>query len=421
MKNRIEDRIFNLHPKCKVIYGAKRAAIYNLKNGNVYSLNEEGSKIIRIFCNEEIDFNNKIGFDYLLKLQELELGSFGKYKLKKEQKDKINIVSKPKLKFLWLEVTSRCNLRCIHCYANGNNATDQNDLSTDDWKNIISEASKLGCKSLQFIGGEPFLRKDIFDLIEFAKIKKYLYIGVFTNATLLNKEKIKVLSDFNVNLKVSLYSHKPTVHDRITQADGSFLRTLKAIRMITKHNIKIEIAIIIMKHNQNSIKGLRALLKRLDIKFRTPDIIRPAGRGSNKVLSSINTKIKKLRILEKPDFIAEKGFFSYSKIWNSCWFGKLAITSSGDVIPCTFARNQIVGNIRNRNLSQILISNELNRLWKITKDKIDVCRDCEYRYACKDCRPLSYDTFSNLYAKSPRCTYNPYKGVWQKSCINETI
>ncbi|MCK5161735.1 MAG: radical SAM protein [Candidatus Aureabacteria bacterium] len=418
MKKTTEHKSFNLYPRCQIVYGAKRAAIYNFESGNVYSINKEGSGIIKEFCNRKINLNNKnnkTAIDFLLKLQKLGLGDFGKEKIKKEKKSKISIAPKPELKFLWIEPTSSCNLRCIHCYADSNNIIDKKELSTDDCKNIILEASKLGCKSLQFIGGEPFLREDIFDLIKFARIKKYSYVGIFTNATLLDKKKIKMLSDFNVDLKVSLYSHKPSIHDRITQVNGSFSKTLRAIKLITKYNIGVEIAIIIMKHNQNNIRGLRTFLKQLNIKFRMPDIIRPTGRGIDKLLFPTNTNIKELRILKRPDFMAMEEFFSYSNVWNSCWFGKLAITSSGNVIPCIFARSQIVGNIRNKNLAQILASNKLSKLWRITKDKLNVCRDCEYRYACKDCRPLSYSTFGNLYAKSPRCTYNPYKGVWQKN------
>jgi radical SAM protein with 4Fe4S-binding SPASM domain len=407
------ERFFTLNPKCRIIYGFIRSAIYNFDNGNVYSVNKEGSEIVKKFTNKKTVFSDKIALNFLLKLEKLGLGSFDRYARIKYDGQEIDLKSKPCLGFLWLEITSRCNLRCVHCYA-GNEINKRDALTTNDWQKIISDARDLGCKSLQFIGGEPFLRDDIFDLINFAKRKKYLSIGIFTNATLLDKAKIKLLSDLKAYLKISLYSHDPVIHDRITKVNGSFSKTLNAIKIAAKYNVDIQIATIIMRQNQNSIERFRKLLKNINVEYRIPDVIRPTGRGVNKKLVPTNKNVKEMQILKKPNFIAKNSFYAHSRIWNNCWYGKLAIMNSGSVIPCIFARNQIIGNIQNKNLFQILNSRKLYKLWRITKDKVDFCRSCEYRYACKDCRPLSHDTYNDLYAKSPRCTYNPFEGKWEK-------
>lgn len=73
------------------------------------------------------------------------------------------------------------------------------------------------------------------------------------------------------------------------------------------------------------------------------------------------------------------------------YLGKIAITATGKVMPCIFARSHMVTNIEG-GLEEAVNNKELQGLWKITKDRIETCRDCEYRYTCIDCRPLAEDT-----------------------------
>ena len=150
----------------------------------------------------------------------------------------------------------------------------------------------------------------------------------------------------------------------------------------------------------------------LNVDHRAPDAIRPVGRGSDTknwpqsyILKTIQTE---------PNFTVNRKIIMKNRLWNSCWFGKIAITADGSVLPCVFARDQIAGNVKNEELSKI-IDNGMLEFWKLTKDQIYVCRDCEYRFLCYDCRPLAYGLTGDLYAKYPKCTYNPYSGTWGRS------
>ena len=105
-------------------------------------------------------------------------------------------------------------------------------------------------------------------------------------------------------------------------------------------------------------------------------------------------------LLTKPNFRADRNSFTRNKHWNSCWAGKITVSATGDVIPCIFARNHVVSNIVS-GLEDAIYNDNLQTLWKITKDSVATCKDCEYRYGCSDCRPLSEDTYGNLYAKNP--------------------
>ena len=76
-----------------------------------------------------------------------------------------------------------------------------------------------------------------------------------------------------------------------------------------------------------------------------------------------------------------------------------------------FSRGETIGNIKTSSIEE-LKKNTLKK-WIITKDFIHICKDCEYRYCCHDCRPLAMGVENSLFSKNPRCCYDPYKGEWQ--------
>ena len=120
-------------------------------------------------------------------------------------------------------------------------------------------------------------------------------------------------------------------------------------------------------------------------------------------------------IQTSPTFTIDPEGFAKKQHWNSCWYGKAGVTSSGDVLPCLFARDHVAGNIHETNLTDIITGKKMQQYWSLTYDRIEPCRQCEYRYVCEDCRPWAYGFTGNLYAKTPRCTYNPLTGRWGKA------
>ena len=86
------------------------------------------------------------------------------------------------LDFLWVELTSRCNLQCVHCYAESSPNPEKRDvLVAEDYFIILDSAASLGCRKVQFIGGEPTLVKELPDLIIHAKKRGFEFVEVFTN------------------------------------------------------------------------------------------------------------------------------------------------------------------------------------------------------------------------------------------------
>ena len=96
------------------------------------------------------------------------------------------------LDFLWLELTNRCNLRCVHCYSDSHPGSGHRDvLTTQDYENTIRQAFELGCRRLQFIGGEPQLHRDFLPLLKTAMDTGFAFVEVFSNLTMLPDDTVR--------------------------------------------------------------------------------------------------------------------------------------------------------------------------------------------------------------------------------------
>lgn len=410
----ILNQYFFLPQDKELVNGAKNSLILDFHTGGIYRINEFASRIIEL---------GEKGFRVLEAAKELELepsdiSSFvkslsdqGLIQLSPCPKPNISKVDKKisaQLDFLWIETTSRCNLHCLHCYADAE-PTQVPDLSTEEIKRLIDEAADIGCKKIQFTGGECTLRGDLKDLIEYARLRKFEFIEIFTNGTLLTEPMIKYFAYSGINVAMSVYSYRPETHDFITGVKGSFEKTLNSLKFLLAYDVPTRCATTAMKQNEDELDETSYYLQHLGVQSRFPDPVRPTGRGCG--MEKWPQKYGLKTIKTAPNFVANKEFYERSISQNSCWFGKVAITNEGDILPCVFARDQIAGNIKDQSLKSI-VENNIFKFWNLTVDKIETCKDCEYRYLCHDCRPWAYGFTGNLYAKSPRCTYDPYTGEW---------
>lgn len=289
------------------------------------------------------------------------------------------------------------------------------------WCELIDEARLLDCKRCQFIGGEPFLYKGennegVLDLAKYARNRGYEFIEIFTNATLIRNEHIHIIKELDLNLAVSLYSNKPEIHDSITRTQGSHQKTMRSLQRLREADIPTRVATILMRQNQETVRATSELIMNMGFETRSPDVLRPKGRGDNKEIQPDDEYLVEYGFMLEPDFRADLDILIRYSSGHSCLLGKLTITETGIVLPCIFSRSQALGSVRQNSLQKVLESDKLQSIWKTTKDDVLVCRDCEYRYVCFDCRPLSEGAAEGnahyLHAPYPRCTYNPYTGEW---------
>lgn len=112
----------------------------------------------------------------------------------------------------------------------------------------------------------------------------------------------------------------------------------------------------------------------------------------------------------KPFFVFNQSFFIEGHSCNTCLNRKVSIDKDGNIGNCPLMPHTF-GNIMNTSLQEVVSRPDFQRLWNITKDQVEVCKDCEYRYFCTDCRHFVKDR-NNLLSQPSKCNYNPYIAKW---------
>ncbi|MCE5286853.1 MAG: radical SAM protein [Pelosinus sp.] len=407
---------FRLHNHCRLVEGFRRGAIYDLATGKVLSINQGAVRLLQECHSGSLEQVLNISLPenqpYVNFLQELIVKKVGSvYLLEPDSLTAVQAPTEPKLDFLWLEITANCNNTCLHCYAASGPCAHEDKVPKERWLKAISEGKSAGASAIQLIGGEPLLYAHWRDLVLKACEEGYEYIEIFTNATLITDADIEFFQINGVRLATTIYADNAEVHDKVTLHPGSFQKTMTNIKKILANNIPLRIASIIMKANEDQAENIMKLCSELGVEVNPPDVVRPTGRGDDQEI--LPEKYTKPPV--KPPFYTSQENFSRAHYFHSCLAGKIAITATGEVIPCIFARNQSLGNILTNTLAEILAGEKLTTCWHTTKDQVEKCRDCEYRYACSDCRPLAQgsDPDKRWLACSAGCLYNPYTGIWE--------
>ena len=422
-----------------LVKGPVNTALYDLGRGKVYSINPLMADVIEGWLDKDHSYKSppirrdtlKVLRSYLARHPALG-GLFDNRSNKGYSREGVQTLSYQSgpvgLDYVWLELTKSCNLFCAHCYEGAGadhphpahtigRPASGGPISLKQWKDIITEGAQLGAKKVQFTGGEPTLYPGLSELIEYARSCRYRDIEVFTNATRLEESLLRQWASSGVRVGVSFYSCDPRTHDTITRSTGSFRQTVQGIRTILAHNIPVRVAIVLMRDNMSHLTDTVEFLKGLGLKAGDIewDYVRPTGRGEVEVTTmgeDMRREVTPFKpsSLEEGQGACDKGFAR-----GTCWKGKIAISSEGDVYPCIFARQMSIGKYPEMRLEEIIEGQALQRLWQITLEEVETCRDCELRYGCFDCRALAQTTTGDLLSKNPHCRYNPYTGLMERN------
>lgn len=237
-------------------------------------------------------------------------------------------VEQPQLHHLWLELTRKCNLQCVHCYANsGPNLPISDGLETKDWMMLLESAREQGCSSVQFIGGEPLLHPDLITLLHRARSLQYDDIEVFTNATRVTSEWAKVFAELNVKVALSFYSTDEDEHEAITSVPGSYSRTVRGIDIALASKVQVRVGIIQVSQSDEEIERAKKLLTSRGVSEVRVDRVRGVGRADQAITFSSPKQ-------------------QLTELCGACSDGKLCVTSNGDSFPCIMARAWPLGDAR---------------------------------------------------------------------------
>jgi len=155
----------------------------------------------------------------------------------------------PQLTNIHIEITSKCNERCVHCYIPHENKV--NYIEPNLFYSILEQSRKMNSLHVTLSGGEPMMHGNFIDFL--GKSNEYNFsVNVLSNLTLLNEAIIEEMKKNHLlSVQTSLYSMDSLIHDSITQVKGSYEKTLNSILKLKKNDIPLQISCPIIKQNFN--------------------------------------------------------------------------------------------------------------------------------------------------------------------------
>lgn len=170
-----------------------------------------------------------------------------------------------------IELTSRCNLACVHCFINHPADDPQalaNELTTAEWKNILDQIADEGCLWLLLTGGEPFIRPDFLDIYDHAKQKGFI-LTLFTNGTALTPRIADHLAECPPHeMEISLYSLNRETYEQITRVPGSFDQCMRGIDLLLQRKLPLTLKTPVLTLNQSDIPKIQRYADGLGLDFR---------------------------------------------------------------------------------------------------------------------------------------------------------
>jgi radical SAM protein with 4Fe4S-binding SPASM domain len=296
-----------------------------------------------------------------------------------------------------LDLTYRCNERCVHCYLDHD---DHGEMTTSEIKHLLDEMADAGVFILTLSGGEIFLRKDFFDLLEHARCLMFC-VKLKTNAVLIRENEAARLRDLGVeSVQISIYSHRPEVHDAITLIPGSLKRSVNAIRFLKSQGLKVIIANVLMTQNRQDYPGVRALAAELGVECTLDPTITPMMDGNRSVLDLAVDQGTLRQVFRDADLVGDVDEFcaipakpGESELDSApCSAGHTAcyVSPYGDVFPCVQFPLP-TGNVRQQRFVDIWRhSDQMNEVRSIRLKDLTTCTSCTHVGTCTRCPGLAY-------------------------------
>jgi AdoMet-dependent heme synthase len=296
-----------------------------------------------------------------------------------------------------LDITYRCNERCVHCYLDHH---DHGEMTTPEILRLIDEMADAGVLTLTLSGGEIFLRKDLFEIVEHARRLTFC-VKLKTNALLIGAREAARLRDLAVQeIQVSIYSHRPEVHDSITLVPGSLKRSLSAIRFLKAQDLKVVMANVLMRQNMSDYAAVKDLAEEIGVEFTLDPTITPMMDGNRSILS-LGADADTLRdvfrdsgvVGDVDEFCAipsDTGEANLDSRPCSAGHTTCYVSPYGDVFPCVQFPLP-TGNVRRERFVDIWRhSSQMNEVRSIRLKDLPTCSSCSHAGACTRCPGLAY-------------------------------
>lgn len=343
--------------------------------------------------------------------------------------------------------TQRCNLKCVHCYAQSEDRDYAGEMSTEEAKVMIDDLAEFGAPVLLFSGGEPTIRKDLVELMKYAK-SKGMRVVISTNGTLITEEKAKQYAEVGLSYVGVSLDGGPETHDKFRGLPGSFDKAIAGIRNAKAAGIKVGLRMTINKRNWRDINELFDIMEAEDIPRACFYHLVYTGRGSELMKEDLDheeTRQAVRLIMDRTKAMFDKGLspeiltvdnhadgpYVYMELlkedperaeevlqllqWNqgnSSGNGIACVSWNGEVYPDQFWRHFSMGNVRERPFSEIWTDvsgdTEQSELMAKLKDKRPHvkgrCAECTWLSICGgNFRVRAEAATGDLWEPDPAC------------------
>lgn len=308
-----------------------------------------------------------------------------------------------------LELTYRCNFRCVHCY-NPTHGGGRSEMTTEEWERTLDQLADLGCYLLIFTGGELFVRKDAVQILQAACDKGFTF-RLNTNGSLIDEKMLEQLDQmrpFLQSVDISFYGADPEVHDALAQQQGSFAATLRAVRLLREARIDQVAKFVTLRDNFQGIDLFEKNMREMGVPHivSTGSLIPRTNRDRSPLVQLTTDKQYETLLATH---IGPKG----DEDPGACRPGHVrgAITPDGFVSPCEWLTDFKLGNLREQTLSEIWYGPKFQEFRNIFEQESE-CTSCGLRPGCDRCPAHSYLETGNLLHCAPNQRH--YAEIHQK-------
>ena len=339
-------------------------------------------------------------------------------------------------------MTRRCNLKCVHCYARAVKEEGKDEISTEQAKQIIDDLAQYGAPVMLFSGGEPLVRQDLTELAHYA-VGKGMRAVISTNGTLITKDKARELKDVGLSYVGISLDGGEEVHDRFRGVSGAFKKALQGVENCQAEGLKVGLRFTINKRNAAEIPKIFQILNDMEIPRVCFYHLVYSGRGSElikedlghqetrQVVDLIMNETRKLFDAGKPKEVLTvdnhaDGPYVYLRLLkenprraeevyellqfnegNNSGRGIGCISWDGSVHADQFWRNHTFGNVLEKPFSRIWDDPDIELLAKLKNKKAHVkgrCASCRFLNVCAgNFRARAEAYYGDIWAPDPAC------------------
>jgi len=320
-------------------------------------------------------------------------------------------------------LTQRCNLRCPHCYMEAGKKAER-ELTTEECLGLLGEMHELGTEMVILTGGEPLLRRDIYELATAAS-ERGLWVVMGTNGVLLTDRVAQKMLECGVKgVAVSLDSIDPAKHDSFRGGPNAWKHSVRALEVAKANGLEVLVQTTVMEMNRDEIPQLIEFTREKGAWSFNLYFLVQTGRGQQmNDLSAAETESMLEELVDaqesyRPMLVRSKCAPQFKRIAyqkaegglesGGCMAGThyCRITPEGDVTPCPYM-TVVAGNVLEQSFSEIWHESPVLQALRDPSRLGGRCGECEFKELCGGCRCRAQAHFGDYLQEDPACPYEP--------------